>query len=410
MEEKIINNFFMSLYNDAIIFSRDKFEEKLQSTDYIKENSYILSVIHKINEIVERQDYPEYAINNLGKIIDYLGQKYKDNKYVDLARRKYNKLLDINCVEDVYEYEAMVKFCGLDYALLDKMDFNREFIEQSIVFDLITFKTLLNGSDNIDKNYLYIASLKKFFMEFPGIFLNKKINENAKKILNVNIDDEEAKRLMYKLNHIEKFTKNNFDYFRFKSLVDYIVIQDMLINRKEYQLNKNLVGKHKMESLYSIIEGNLLYKSKMRNNALEIMSNYKNDVILSLDQLEKKSELTTYYNALGKLNTYEDDKSIFVESEYINRLDKMEKIKAMFIPYDLEHLIENDMLVLIYLMTEKEKGIDYNNVHLTINKFLNIVPEMFDNPEIYERTMKLLKKKDIHTMITKNKVKSIYKR
>ena len=414
MEEKTIDSFFMSLYNDAIIFSRDKFDEKLKSTEYIDDDSFLKSVIYKINDIIKRQDYPKFAIENLGKMVEYISKKYKDNNYIEKINIQYDKLLDINS-NDVYAYEAMVKFCGLDCALLDEMDIDCELIEQSIIFDFIAFKDLKMGNDNIEKNYLYIASLKKFFLEFPEMFLDKTINQNARKILELHMDDIEAKRLMYKLKHIDKFINNNFDYLKFKSLVDYIVIQAMLVNSKQYDLNKKLVGRDKIETLYTMIEKNLLYEPKMRRNALEIMSNYKNDIILSLPKEEKEHELFIYNNMLGKLNTYDDKKSILIESECVKRLDNIGKFKSMFIPIEIEQLIQNDLLVMIYLLTEKEKKekgkqIDYSNVYSSINKFYNIVPEIFDNPEIYERTMKLLSKKDIHTMITKNKIKSIYKR
>ena len=57
---------------------------------------------------------------------------------------------------------------------------------------------------------------------------------------------------------------------------------------------------------------------------------------------------------------------------------------------------------------KRKQEIEHEDIYLCINKFINIMPSIFDDETIYRRTLDLLDTKNVQTTKTKNKIKKIY--
>ena len=395
-------------------FSIDDMKAMLFKENFLINNTEINLIV--IEEIVEEASYgyyPEIVLKNLEKIINSL--KNISNTKIEEIINKYEQIKDITTDEKVYLIEAFYKVMDSTYLkYLDYITLDKEALKDSIRFDSVTINTLINNDMEILETELYIFSIKKFLIEFPEMFLDKNINKRALQVLEKNKDIKDAERLIYKVKHIKKFKNNNFNLIIYKALYDYIVLKNMLNNNKVFNDNIDKINSDIIDNLYEIIDQELIKDDKNKDIAYRMLQEYKEKELEKLNKEEKKVFVEKINNYIGKLNSIREYNNDIIISEYVSRLDGINKIKYLFNILDLDNLIINDLQVMNLYMFDEEKyiekreEIDHKDIYLSINKFLKLTPSIFDDETIYKRTIELLDNNDYKTKKVKNKVKKIY--
>lgn len=408
--------YFNKINIDAMIFEQD-FIKELDDCDVKELSSDInLDCISDLLEEISYGHYPKFATDNLGILIKYLNKNSEKNKEkIEEMLKHYEEIKNIETDNKIYLYEAFYKVIDSQYLkALDYINVDEESIIASIRFDSVTINTLINKNIEVLDTIFYVFSIKKFLLELPELFLDKDINKRAIEILEKNIKHDGASRLIYKLKHIEKFIENNFSMVYYKTLYDYIVLQNMLNNNIILRRNTEYISEDIMENLYYLIDENLIKDEKNKKAAYEIMNAYKDNKYDNLTTEQKREFLKKHNEYIGKLNSMTEYSNIIITSEYATRLDGINKGRVMIKPLDLDTLINKDLqLINLYMFDEKQyeeesKNIDHNDLYLCVNKFTKLAPSIFDDDIIYRRTMELLDSKNIPTKKVREKVKRIY--
>ena len=108
------------------------------------------------------------------------------------------------------------------------------------------------------------------------------------------------------------------------------------------------------------------------------------------------------------------DFNLLLQSEYVTRLKNLSVSEFIFNPLKIDELIKKDLAVFSLYMFDDEKYkenleiINHEKLYLSINKFINLNPSMFDDETVYKRTIDLLDANDRNTKKVKNKVNKIY--
>lgn len=405
-------SYYLSIYNDTLFFDNDIYETLENSKKIILSDDYLESLCSKIGDMKEQLFYPKKAIDNIENIIDYIKENIENsNELLDYIIEEFEYIKQMPCSDKIYISELMIKFIDVDlYLDLQKLKINKEMIENSIYFDLIALYDLTHDSEIKSSDY-YILSLKKFIHDFPEMFLDENINSKALEILDKNALNKDAERLRYKITNIKKFINNNFDYVKFKALFDYVLVQNMIIDKENINRYKDFIDEELLNTVYYIIDNNLISSEIERKNLLEIVNIYKENTTKDLTKDELKQFLAIHNDYIGKINLMDPSDDKMTVSEYQIR---QKRIHYMFNNLNIGYLIECDLCVLyMYLIDDQEyqkkiKKIDHKDLYLSINKFLKLAPSIFDNKIIYDRTMDMLDSNNIETRKTKNKVKRIY--
>lgn len=402
------------LYFNKITIEAMLFEDDLKDIDLqeLSKDINLDTILEILNE-ASYGHYPQIVMNNIGKVIDSL--KNISNPKIEEIINKYEQIKNIKTDEKVYLIEAFYKVMDSTYLkYLDYITLDKEALKDSIRFDSVTINTLINNDMEILETELYIYSIKKFLIEFPEMFLDKHINKRTLQILEKNKNIKDSERLTYKIKHIDKFTQNNFNLIIYKSLYDYIVLQNMLNNNKIFNDNIDKINSDVIENLYRIIDEKLIKDEKNKDIAYRIIYEYKDKELEKLNQEEKKKFIEKINNYIGKLNSIREYNNDIIISEYVTRLDGINKIKYLFKALELDNLIIKDLQIMNLYMFDEEKYIEkreeinHKDIYLSINKFLKLTPSIFDDETIYKRTIELLDNNDYKTKKVKNKVKKIY--
>lgn len=410
--------YFNRITIEAMLFEEDlsiDIEAMLFEKDFLINNTQInLIVIEEILEEVSYGHYPKIFLENLKKLINGL-KRFNNSKIEDIVK-KYEQIKNIETDENVYLYEAIYKVMDSTYLkYLNYISLDKEALKDSIRFDSVTINTLIDNNMEILETELYIYSIKKFLIEFPEMFLDKNINKRALEILEKNKNIKDSERLIYKIKHIKKFMENNFNLMIYKSLYEYILLQNMLNNNRILNDNMDKINSDIIENLYMIIDEDLIKDEKNKNTAYTVINKYKEKEIKKLDEKEKKEFIEKINNYIGKLNLISEYNDDIIISEYVTRLDGINKVKYLFNLLDLDLLIIKDLQIINLYMFDEEKYIEkreeinHKDIYLSINKFLKLAPSIFDDETIYRRTIELLDNNDLKTKKVKNKVKKIYK-
>jgi len=416
VEVKILK-YFNKITIERIIFS-DNILEELETKD-IKElqTNINLECITEILEEISYGHYPKNIIENTGILINYIKENFTNNKNkIDEINNLFENVKKTSTDEKLYLYEAFYKVMDSTYLPhLDYIEVDEKSIRESIKFDSYTMYTLVNNEMEILNTELYIYSIRKFLIEMPEMFLDKTINKRAREILEKNKHIKGSTRLMYKINNIDKFIDINFTIPKYKVLYDYIVLQNMLNNNKLLKQFSNKVSKDIISMLFSIIDEDLIKDEKNKKNAIEILSIYREYIYENSSKEELKEYLKIHNKYLLNLNSKKEFSDNTIYSECEKRIFGMDVIKYSLKPLDIDNLITKDLQILSLYMSEEErynerkKQIEHEDIYLSINKFLQLAPSIFDDEIIYKRTIDLLDEKNIQTLKTKNKVKKIYK-
>lgn len=408
--------YFNKLTIEGIIFSNN-FLEELEENDIEELQTDInLECIKEILDEISYGHYPKEIIENTGLLINYIKENSTINKEkIEEIYEKYEKVKDLPTDEKLYLYESFYKVLDSTYLPhLDYIEVDEESIKESIKFDSYTMYTLVNEDMKLLNTELYIYSIRKFLIEMPELFQDKTINKRALEILEKNKNIEGSKRLIHKIKHIDKFIENNFTIANYKELYDYIVLQNMLNNNKILREYSKNINTDLLTTLFSIIDNDLIKDEKNKKNAIEIMSIYKDKVYENESKENIKEYLKIHNEYLSTLNSKIEYNDNMIYTECATRLNGTDTLKYAIKPLDIDNLIIKDLQILGLYMSDKEKyeerkhQIEHDDIYLCINKFIHMMPSIFDDETIYRRTIDLLDTKNIQTSKTKNKVKKIY--
>lgn len=407
--------YFNKISLDALLISKD-FKESLNEIkiEELTSDINLMVILEKLKNI-KYGHYIKEELDNLKIIVEILKSEDINNEIIDEIINEYENVKDTKTDEKVYLIECFYKV--MDSSYLKGFDYiesiDKENVKYTIEFDNVTIYTLINDKYEIYETDYYICSIKKFLIEFPEMFKNKKINKRALEILEKNKSSKDAERLMYKIKNINKFTDTNFDILLYKSLYDYIIVQNMLNNNKFLDENIDLITTNKIEILFNLIDEKLIKDEKNKQAAYKILQEYKERKLPYLSDENKKELIKKINEYIGKLNQMTDF-NLLLQSEYVTRLKNLSVSEFIFNPLKIDELIKKDLAVFSLYMFDDEKYkenleiINHEKLYLSINKFINLNPSMFDDETVYKRTIDLLDANDKNTKKVKNKVNKIY--
>ncbi len=407
--------YFNKISLDALLISKD-FKESLNEIkiEELTSDINLMVILEKLKNI-KYGHYIKEELDNLKIIVELLKRENPNNEIIDEIINEYENVKDTKTDEKVYLIECFYKV--MDSSYLKGFDYiesiDKENVKYTIEFDNVTIYTLINDKYEIYETDYYICSIKKFLIEFPEMFKNKKINKRALEILEKNKSSKDAERLMYKIKNINKFTDTNFDILLYKSLYDYIIVQNMLNNNQFLDENIDLITTNKIEILFNLIDEKLIKDEKNKQAAYKILQEYKERKLPYLSDENKKELIKKINEYIGKLNQMTDF-NLLLQSEYVTRLKNLSVSEFIFNPLKIDELIKKDLAVFSLYMFDDEKYkenleiINHEKLYLSINKFINLNPSMFDDETVYKRTIDLLDANDRNTKKVKNKVNKIY--
>lgn len=407
--------YFNKISLDALLISKD-FKESLNEIkiEELTSDINLMVILEKLKNI-KYGHYIKEELDNLKIIVELLKTENTNNEIIDEIINEYENVKDTKTDEKVYLIECFYKV--MDSSYLKGFDYiesiDKENVKYTIEFDNVTIYTLINDKYEIYETDYYICSIKKFLIEFPEMFKNKKINKRALEILEKNKSSKDAERLMYKIKNINKFTDTNFDILLYKSLYDYIIVQNMLNNNQFLDENIDLITTNKIEILFNLIDEKLIKDEKNKQAAYKILQEYKERKLPYLSDENKKELIKKINEYIGKLNQMTDF-NLLLQSEYVTRLKNLSVSEFIFNPLKIDELIKKDLAVFSLYMFDDEKYkenleiINHEKLYLSINKFINLNPSMFDDETVYKRTIDLLDANDRNTKKVKNKVNKIY--
>lgn len=407
--------YFNKISLDALLISKD-FKESLNEIkiEELTSDINLMVILEKLKNI-KYGHYIKEELDNLKVIVELLKSENTNNEIIDEIINEYENVKDTKTDEKVYLIECFYKV--MDSSYLKGFDYiesiDKEEIKDTIEFDNVTIYTLINDKYEIYETDFYICSIKKFLIEFPEMFKNKKINKRALEILEKNKSSKDAERLMYKIKNINKFMDTNFDILLYKSLYDYIIVQNMLNNNKFLDESIDLITTNKIEILFNLIDEKLIKDEKNKQAAYKILQEYKERKLPDLSDENKKELIKKINEYIGKLNQMTDF-DLLLQSEYVTRLKNLSVSEFIFNPLKIDELIKKDLAVFSLYMFDDEKYkenleiINHEKLYLSINKFINLNPSMFDDETVYKRTIDLLDANDRNTKKVKNKVNKIY--
>ena len=401
MNDLGIYQYYISVYLESVLFCDDVVLRVQNDIEQLTNPEVLFILLDLLNELEYTKKYPKEIVDNIGKLIELL----KNNTTHELLNKielKYNEIKDYEYSDEVYYEEAMLKVFNINSAMDES--YNKEVLRNSIIFDYYTFTSLLDDNIKIDQNYFYILSIKKFLLTYPDMFKDKDIRRRAFNILNKN-KYEETDHLIYKIKHINKH-QNTFNYGEFKALVYYLIVESMVYDREYIKEKEELINYQTIRQLYQIIDDNLISNESVKNNMYVILFKFKELYIDNLDKENKKELLNEYNNYIGKLNSNNEYDFDLKKSEHKLRYDILDKLEN--IEYDISSLLNQDLNYLNYLTTSTEIE-NTDKIYLSINKCIALAPSLFDDPDVYNRTMTLLNKNTIHNNITKRKVNKLYR-
>lgn len=395
---KIIDQYYYKIYNEVLLFSSN-IKEMIDhiNPNIFQNNNYLINIYCLLNELEEDLYFPEYVIENLGELIKKIIELNEPQEIIKEISFKYINICDKKSNSKIYLYEYYDKYGTIKELNIKNMEYLEQFdidlvqFENGIICDYELLYALLNDEE-ISIKVEYIKSIRKFIIQCPQLFYNKKINKKAISILE-QFNNNETNQLISKLKNIKNNNKL-FNFNEFLTLYYFILYQNILIDDNCIEN----ISEGFISSIYNYIDSNIIFNPK--KNLYNLMSKYRDKIISNYNKEEQRELLEQFNIYLGKLNSINETRDMILLEEKMRNLSDNKDYKQM-IKQDLQLL---NMFVLDeekYLL-EKEVDVDIDE---SIVKLYNIVPNIFLDQTIYERTLELAKEKKI-----KNKIKKIYKR
>lgn len=394
---------FYNAYINSLIFNVENIKIVNSDISIMQDQDFIKALINRIKCMNEGTTYPITVLQNLKKLIGNVSM-YTQCGDKQVIEKEYKKLLFNKMGNGIYLEEYRKRFMEPEEVIQNILYIEKGDINNSIVFDFALIYSLINPDEKIRVNEYYLYSMKAIINDYPGLFTSIQIKKRAIEILNAQEKSDLRDRLIYKIQHINKFIKNKVDYSNIKAAYKYILVQNMLIDREI--LNENIEDMdYLIETLKDIIDHEYIGNKYEQNNALTMIDSYRNNSIINFPE-DKNSVIDETNEYIIKTNSIEPNNKKRATENYM-RFGNI-GIKGMIDNFsNTDILIKNDLRVMTYLLTGKNQGIYLDDAYLSIRKILFLCPSLFDNQKVYERTESLLElnnnKKEL------KKVKRIYK-
>ena len=395
--------YYLRLFNDFMLFSDDVDEVITFGRKIIEEEQYLDFLKFELTNVFSEINYPEEQINNLGIILNYLKKVNKTPK-LDEVSTIYEKIKTKRSQNSKYIDEANKKIYNIK-------NFNDvlEIEPKMIKFDFYVYDSLLNDKKIVESDY-YFTSLKKFLIDFPDMFNDKKILNKAYEMIETQPIKKETNKIreevIYYLTHHKKEIIEGFNQEEVSYAYTGIILQNMLADYKMIEKYKYYISNILIETLDLFIDNSLIASQSEKNNALEIITIYKEKMLKQEHEELKGLFIEKINSSIIKLN------KVTIRSDIKRRFDLMLRgLKDSYYNSDLSinDLIKNDLLLLEYLSSDKEIEINDNNIYLSVNKLVNIMPCIFEDLEVKEKTINLLKE-NRSPKIMISKIKKINKK
>ena len=393
---------FYNAYINSLIFNVENIKIVNSDISIMQDQDFIKALINKIKCMNEGTTYPITVLQNLKKLIGNVSM-YTQCGDKQVIEKEYKKLLFNKMGNGIYLEEYRKRFMEPEEVIQNILYIEKSDINNSIVFDFALIYSLINPDEEIRVNEYYLYSMKAIINDYPILFTSIQIKKRAIEILNAQKKSDLRDRLIYKIQHINKFIKNKVDYSNIKAAYKYILVQNMLIDREI--LNENIEDMdYLIETLKDIIDHEYIGNKYEQNNALTMIDSYRNNSIINFPE-DKNSVIDETNEYIIKTNSIEPNNKKRATENYMRFGNT--GIKGMIDNFsNTDILIKNDLRVMTYLLPGKNQGIYLDDAYLSIRKILFLCPSLFDNQKVYERTESLLElnnnKKEL------KKVKKIY--
>lgn len=394
-------DYFYNTYINSLIFNVENIKIINNDSDIIKEHDFIKALINKINCMNEGTTYPITILQNLKRLIDNVSI-YADHEDKQAIEKEYKKLLFNKMGSGIYLEEYRKRFMEPEEVIKNTLYIEKGDISNSIIFDFALLYSLIDPDEEIRVNEYYLYSMKAIINDYPSLFTSSHIKKRAIEILNTQEKSELRDRLIYKIQHINKFMNKKVDYSSIKAAYKFILVENMLIDREI--LNENIDDMDFLiETLKEIIDYNFIGNKFEQTNALTMIDSYRNYSIENFPE-DRKEIIEETNEYIVKTNSQEFNNKKRTIENYM-RFGNI-GIKGMIDNFNnTDILIKNDLRVMTYLLTGKNQGIYLDDAYLSIRKILFLCPSLFDNQKVYERTESLL---ELNNKKELKKVKKIY--
>lgn len=389
VNEKFLK-YWYSVFYDSLIFDKNGIININSYQEDLVKDEYLNGLNDKIQQIITTKCYPKFAIERIGNIIEFI-KGNADNKLIFEIEEKYNGIKNTTLnYEYMYYDEAMKKF--LDINLVKSFnDFKLDFgvIEKSVVYDYVTFYDLCHENLDVQESPFYVASLKKFFIDLPEMFLAENIHNRAIQMLEKNQNNPDTQNLLYNIQN------NYVDGFRFadiKGLYDTVLIQNMLYDRDLIREKAHLLDSNQIGTVYYFISQSAIGDSTIKDNLYYILSEYRSGVLEKISSDNRKELFERHNKYIEILNSFDDYNYDMLENDLIQRFSSIRELKRAK-NLDFKKLFKTDLDILNYIIYGEQMD-SSADIHLSINKFLYLTPYIFDNQQIYNRTLELLNDKN----------------
>ena len=376
---------FYNAYINSLIFNVENIKIVNSDSSIMQDQDFIKALINRIKCMNEGTTYPITVLQNLKKLIGNVSM-YTHCGDKQVIEKEYKKLLFNKMGNGIYLEEYRKRFMEPEEVIQNILYIEKGDIHNSIVFDFALIYSLINPDEEIRVNEYYLYSMKAIINDYPILFTSIQIKKRAIEILNAQEKSDLRDRLIYKIQHINKFIKNKVDYSNIKAAYKYILVQNMLIDREI--LNENIDDMdYLIETLKDIIDHEYIGNKYEQNNALTMIDSYRNNSIINFPE-DKNSVIDETNEYIIKTNSIEPNNKKRATEKYM-RFGNI-GIKGMIDNFsNTDILIKNDLRVMTYLLTGKNQGIYLDDAYLSIRKILFLCPSLFDNQKVYERTESL---------------------
>lgn len=297
-----------------------------------------------LEENIENNLYTEEMYERLGKLIEYINSNVEIKNITNL----YNMLKEYPSYE-FYNNEFLFKYDLINNDLKDKIFvWNKKEIEESVKddytiilclnLDFEKFKEIY--SSKYAGNINYLLFLNKFIKTFPSLILDKKYKEKILYTLEYNQKLENKSEMFTKMNDNiynkvtnlkKKDINRHFNLKTFEQLYYNTMFEKMIVLNEKVDID--YTNPKVLNNLYYFIDGyKLLFNVYMKNNLINIMDKFKNNI--------KNLNLKEYNEQLIKVNSMNLSENKFIINYLLNKNKKKELVEILTNPYLINEYLE----------------------------------------------------------------------
>lgn len=388
----------LRLFNDFILFCDDISKSISYGKEIIETDYYVNFLKSELNYNFNQVKYPKKQINNLGIIINYL-KEINDSEKVDEIKALYEELKN-----QKYQKEKFIEEANKKVYNIKNLNSVITIDTDMIMFDYYAFQSLIGKNEIVESDY-YFTSFKKFLIDIPEIFNDKQVLSKALQVIEEQPIKESTnkirKEVLHYLKNVKKEYIEGFDNAEVFGVYLGILLQNMLNDYKVIDEYKEYICEVLIDKLDLFAQYGIFESESEKNNAYKIISIYKEKLLKS--NPNKRKEVFEVIN----------NKISFLNKSEINpvKKKKLDLVLRGTLNYklDVNKLIKDDLALIEYIMNDREIDIKDNNIYLSVNKFINTMPCIFEDLETKEKIIDLLTTKKCPKS-SMSKIKKITKR